>query len=784
MQCLKIVFLADGVRYTFVVVGKNSIGFEGFSEYTLMRGLAPSGGSCVLSSSGDEGSYNVRCDGFENSNGPISYAIGVPVDNISSSDILQFPPVYLNSQQIELSGGVLGSDSRLFVTISGISGVAAQVKTNIVHLPPETNVRLLGRVLNAGRQLDFLSVISLSVTIFRDTNLTAHDGLQVLSVMDKTVRELSGRSPSTGMAKAVLESLYFASRWAVQAKVRSWQRGLEIMAMLIIWLTRMANLSSSPMTQMQIIRCSELANNIYIIWENRQSDSQEVSALITTALSSVRTTSLKAGLLSWSVDQPFMRISNGDGFAFKKTPAELEGASFSISTEYTGQTSVPVHNVVSFSGLLLQFSGGEKNLVSVVIYKAHEPQLAPAHLAIITALVTVDLSMSSSHGTSTTIESSLILTRPIVISLVYNTTNYSPEIQRKIVSDRLIRCVWWSVNETSGGGEWVDTGCSLETIQSSEDLSGQFIGIGTVHCSCSQPATFAAELDLSGISILPISVPTVSLVRWDPDTPNNLDELVVAAGEELKLKIVAFSITETPWKSNAAAAAAPSSLVLTIGSKIVGDSESSGVWVSLPDVVETSIDPQYFQRTAWILTLSSAWTLAFSGNMSNHREQSIHALLSGETSGDKTRAWTMRILDCEILVGRDENLNFISARFRTSPRLIFAINPFLAQLGNVQAPTQPTRAQWTCSSGRYCSNEIEKLAGGIRLKIGRKIRVLGNASVVQQIRQMGGSLVDVAGRNPGLITSVTSSGLVVDLNLHAGTEAAEICVVLHDEAIC
>ena len=773
------------MEYTFAVTGKNSIGLVGNSQYTVIRGLKPSGGSCVLLLSGVEGLYHAKCNGFQNNRGPLSYAIGMPMDNNTSSDILQLPSVYLDSQQIQLAaiGGVSGSDIRLFMTIIDISGVVAQIQTNIVHLPPETSVQLIGRILNAGRHLDFVSVISLSVALFRGRNLTGYDGLQVLFVIDKTVREISGQHPSPGIAKATLESLYCASRWAVEAKVNSWQKGLEIMSLLIIWLVRMADLSSTPMTQMQIFHCSELASNMYRIWENINSGSEEVAVLITTALYSLRTASLKAGLLLWNVNQPFIQISDGSGFAFKKPLAELEGGSFSISSEYIGQTLIPVHNVVSFYGLLPQVFIDEKSLVSVGIYKANEPQLAPANLAIVTALVTVDLSISTFYESSSASKSSLNLISPIKISLVYNITNYSPEIQHMVVSKKLMRCIWWNVREISGAGVWVDAGCSVESIQSSEDLSGQFIGIGTVQCSCSQPATFAAELDLSAISG-PSPAPKVSLVRWDPDTPNNLDELVVAAGEELRLKIVALSVTDTSWKSTGTAGA-PSSLILSVGGDIIGEkSESSGVWVSPPDIVETIFNLQYFQRTEWVLTLSSLWTLAFSGNQSNHKDESIHALLSGETSGDKTRSWFLRVLDCEILIGEGDNLDFISARYKTSSRLIFAINPFLAKLGDIQAPSQPTRAQWTCSSGRYCSKETEKLAGGTRLKIGRKIRVLKNASVVHQIRQMGGSLVDVAVQNPGRISTVSGSELVLDLNLHSSAEAAEICVVLHDEAIC
>ncbi len=763
-----------------MVAGTNSVGLKGYSQYTVMRGLEPSSGSCVLVLSGEDGIYYVHCDGFESSKGPLSYSIGIPIANFSASDFVQFHPEYLDSQQIQLAGGVSGSDIRLVITILDISGNAALVHTNTVHLPPESSVQLMGRILNAGRQLDFLSVVSLSITIFQDMNLSGYDGFLILSVIDKTVRKLSWQAPSPCLAMAALECLYCASKWALEAKVYNWHKGLEIMSLLIIWLTRTAGLRTTPMTQMQLIHCSALANNIYFIWKNKNSDSGEVSALITTALNFLRISYFQASLRLWNVGQPFVQMP--DGFAFKKSLAELEGTSYSIGTEFMGLTLMPVQNVVSFSDLIPQNVGFENSLISVVMYKVYEPQLAPANLAIITALVTVDLSFSTSLETRTPSISQLILTTPIIISLVYNTTNYSPEIQKKIVSDRLIRCIWWNANETSGAGEWVDTGCSVESIQSSEGLSGQFIGIGTVQCSCLQPATFAAELDLAAVSTLHF-FPTVSLVRWDLDTPNNLDEIVVAAGEEVRLRIVAFSVTDTPWKSTAAATA-PSSLHLFIGNKMIDVSKSTGAWVSLPAVVETTSNLQYFQKTEWILTVSSAWTLAFSGNISNGRDESIHALLSGETSGDKTRSWILRILDCEILVGKGDNLEFISAKYKTSSRLIFAINPFLPKLGSIPAPSKPSRAQWTCSNGRYCSKELDKLAGGTRLKIGRMIRVLGNASVVQQIRQMGGSLLDVAGQNPGRISAVSSSYNVLDLNLHMDSGAAEICVVLHDEAIC
>ncbi len=123
--------------------------------------------------------YSAKCDGFQNIKGPLSYAIGIPMDNVSS-DILQLPPAYLDSQQIQLAGGVFGSDLRLFMTILDITGVAVQIQTNTVQLPPETSLQHLGRVLEAGRQLDFMSVISLSVALFKGTNLTGQDGLQAL----------------------------------------------------------------------------------------------------------------------------------------------------------------------------------------------------------------------------------------------------------------------------------------------------------------------------------------------------------------------------------------------------------------------------------------------------------------------------------------------------------------------------------------------------------------------------------------------------------------------------
>ena len=70
-----------------MVAGRNSAGVQGYSQYTLKHGFAPNGGSCVLLLSVEEGLYYLECHGFENSKGPLSYAIGIPMDNISESDI-------------------------------------------------------------------------------------------------------------------------------------------------------------------------------------------------------------------------------------------------------------------------------------------------------------------------------------------------------------------------------------------------------------------------------------------------------------------------------------------------------------------------------------------------------------------------------------------------------------------------------------------------------------------------------------------------------------------------
>ena len=712
----------------------------------------------------------------------MSYALGISLTYASSSkedlESVQFFSNQLPIQYILLSGGVNGSESSLSVSIEDSYGGIQKVKTNSVMLFPETAAQTLDRLNLAVSQVDFSSAISLSLALLQNKDLSEYLGKQIINAVVGITLNFSGNSPSVIIAQASLETLYFSSLWAIQDNIYNLNSELESMCSLIIWLTTSSKMCATPISLSRLSHFLTLADNIYLIASNKAKYSGENMALVRTTLDRIRITSFQASIVSWTAGQSVVQESGG--LAFKKTIQELLDTTFVIGHEIIGETLDPLYSTVLFPSFLPSFLAAENGYVAIVLFQTDEAALRPANLVIVTEIVTValtpDLASQVSQGCDP--PHLINLSYPVLLDLVYNLTFLPAIMQQRIVSQNAFQCLWWKyVNSTSEEGRWVSSVCSVVSVKHSLDLSGSPVGVGSVQCSCTQLGTFAAAIDELALSLMENLIPAVLLVEWAPGTPQNSDELVVVAGDTLNLRISANSVTASSWNL---AGAAPSELIIVIGTEVVGtDDESASI--STPFVSESFVGLQYIQLTEWTLRISSVWTLELAS--SGMKDIEIRALLVGESSGGRLRTWTLRILECEVLVGAGDTLDSISSKYGTTPSIVFGINPVLATMQSLQSPLQEKGMQWTCSANKLCSLSGE-LAAGMRIRIGRMFRVQRNSSLVQQVRQMGGSVSHIAKQNLGRITTVSTFPLVFDLNIHSSVEAADICIVLNEEATC
>ena len=684
------------------------------------------------------------------------------------------------NQYIFLSGGIAGSSTALQVDIQDRYGATQKVNTNGVILPGETTASLIGRVILASSRQDFFGVLALALPVYRLKSLTTDQGRQVMDILFETARTQSGQSPSLVVAVGTLDILYAVSRWTVESNVFDLDPVLEKMCSLIIWVTTASDLKYSAISEAKISRYIELADNIYATAADERKWGGKIS-LIRETLDLLRITSFQARLTTWTKGERFVQVSGGLGF--KSTIHELNGTQLNLSQYLPNHVSDSLYLSLSQSGfdspLNASLNSVGKDLADVVVYETNETELRPQDLAMISGFLTLSITAPSS---SLSVVGSLELVGFVHIHLAFDITFLSLRVQQKVISEKLIECVRWNHFEnTTYNGTWDNSDCSVLSITQSQDSSG-FLGKGSLVCSCTRLGTFAATLVEIPEILAANSSALNPIIRWAIDSPQDQDEIVVSSGEEVMLKIAANSFASSLW-GHALSQTTRGQFIMTINQNLVGSDADSTAYLSGPVVSYNYSSSHFVQRAEWILKLSSEWTRGFAENKSEPRDTIISALLVGETSGDRLRRWKLRVLNCDVIVSRGDGLNSLSARYGTSPRIIFSINPSLKSWQALYAPSQEIGERWTCSTGQYCSNSHER-AGGTRVLIGRMVRVSRDSSVVQQVRGMGGSLMHIAEVNLGKIKTISTEPLIYDLAVSSDSREGEICMILHEDAMC
>jgi hypothetical protein len=695
-------------------------------------------------------------------------------------------PEYVNTQEIELSGGMYGSKFQMLVQVKAMtSGAVKMVKTKTIDLPAEPSEELFSRIINASLAADFRSVLVLAATMYSDGNLSVNQSTQIISKV-YSLANAADDPPSAALATSLTRILNLALSWGVKLnKMEGWEESLHIMSAMVFWLAD--SLRSAPPTDQELQIASDLAQNLDLLASAAGCTLQFNTGIIRSALDLLRVTAFHSRLRSWTIGQHSLELYGGTGSL--KTLLDLEGISMAFSSHgISGQTSNRTEVVLTLPDILPESLAGVGGLVSLVVWIAQNGcRQTSNNILIISKLASISLIPFGGYGHNNKVPSAPVaavqLTSSAVIDLDFNASDLALGDQERIARELAVTCVIWSADAT-GAGLWDNSACAVVDVHSATSSAGHdIIGIGTVRCSCTRLGTIAIGYTLEG-SQTPVETPMISHVQWATNVPRDSDELVVGAGQQLQLSISAVSESAVPW-STLPSKPSPCSLFLHIGTdnQTIGTNSQDAVWLSAPVVSETSNGRLSFsQLTTWNLTLSRAWTLNVAHRVGG-KDSWIHATLGESKSGDRLRRWQVRVLDCEVLVNPGDTLNAISRRYGTSPRLLFAINPTLATPVALPSPQHMGPARWDCTDGSLCSSSGRPVAGGERLRIGRIVRIMSNVSVVDQVVRMGGSLRHVAEQNPGRILVLSQSPLILDVDSQV-QDVADLCVVMHDEAFC
>jgi hypothetical protein len=696
-------------------------------------------------------------------------------------------PEYVNTQEIDLSGGIKATDFQMGVQVKSIiSGAVKMVRTNTIDLPAETSIKTFNRIMDAGRKADLKSVLTLSATIYSDGDVNVNQSTQIITMI-YSLASAADSPPSAALATTVTRILNFALLWGVKVNnLEGWEEILKVVPRMVFWMAE--SLKSAPPSDQELQIVSELAQNLESLASAAACRLQFDTSMIRSALEILRVSAMHSRLRSWTVGQSDLQLYGGIGFL--RRLLELQGISMTFNSQgISGQVSRQKEVVLTFPSVMTKSLEGVGGLVSVVVWIAENScHQASSSVYIISKLSTFSLIPFGGFGHNNKVLSVPLMSVPLIssvlIDLDFNSSGLPLRDQERIIREFAVICIIWSANAI-GVGAWDDSACAVLDVYSATNSAGhEIMGMGTVRCSCSRLGTMAVGY-IREDSQAQVETPLISLVKWAANVPRDSDELVVTAGQQLQLRLFAVSESSAPW-SSPTGKNSPSTLSLQIvnDNLTVGTNPQESVWLSVPAVSEASNGRSSFtQLTSWNLTLSRAWTLDIARRASGQKDIWIHATLEESRSGGRLRRWLVRILDCEVLVNPGDTLDAISTRYGISQRLLFAINPTLATPATLPSLQVMGPARWDCSDRSPCVSTAEHVAGGERLRIGRMMRILSNVSVVDQVVRMGGSLRHVAEQNPGRILVLSHSPLILDVDSKIRA-VTDLCVVMHDEAFC
>ena len=672
----------------------------------------------------------------------------------------------------------------MFVTVQAVSSSSIRtVKTNSISLERESTAALVARISAAALRIDLISVTCLSTVIFECIDLSIEQAGSVISSIDSVSRATSA-GPSSLLSTLVIRLLHLALAWCVQQRPSGgFVEPLSVASRLVLWLSTPSGLGASPLSDLELWSASVVANNLEILAGTTYNSSL---GLARTAADQLRVIAMHGRLRAWTIGQQPVQLHGGTGFL--STLSDLNGVSLSFNSDSNHPVYSQPDVVLMLPAELPRGLAGKDELASVSAWVISERlyQQMTEMIIVISPTFTIDIAPFVGYGHNPSLEVTPVsFTNSILFSLRFNGSELSKDDQDRAAAGQGISCVMWSIDQLSGSGIWNDSACAVESIQidpSSDTLKGV---TGLVLCSCSDFGTFAVTYTSSSANTDPSA--EFFGVQWSESTPSDGDELVIGAGRTLTIAVVALSKSKVPWYlTSKGYRTAPCTVTFNVGGEpfealtVNGSAKLSDAVVS-----EVSNGPLFAQTTTWNFTLSAAWTLTRAETAEGHSDVNIKAELLEDPSGGSLRQWNLRILDCETLVQTGDTLDAIAARYGTSARILFAINPMLSSPGMLPAPLSGIfpASSWDCGSenGRPCTPTSLALrgAGGTRLRIGRLVHVPTNVSLADAVAQFGGSLRHIADQNPSRVTVLSQSPLVLRVE-----SAQDVCVILRDGAYC
>jgi hypothetical protein len=708
------------------------------------------------------------------------------------SDLIILPRTFAPVQQLEISACQNISALDLYVVVQMASSLQLRtVKTNTVSILADTSEQLLVKMKSAAVRHDISSCALIFSNIFGCPDITVTQAEEAFFALDSVIRTTSG-GPTPHLAILVIRLLHISLVYMVH---QGWGVGVSgILATchgLLVWLATPAGLGGAPLTKQELWSAAQVAENLELL-----ESASGKSSFSRTAVDTVRIVAMQAHLLGWTVGQAPVELYHATGY-LRKLP-ELESSSLGFTADANVE-SVSPDIVLTLPSKLPEELAGADRLVSIAcwITQAGVPHVVNNGVIIISKIFTIEFAPCAGHGTNPKVEIPNVPAKPAIgstfIRFAYSAAALTSQDQQNIAAGNGISCVLWSVNPLRLPQEgWDDSSCtvvSVEILSSYDSMTGHHHA-GIVLCSCNNARGTLAVAYSRNSAMSSGGSPTFN-VRWSANTPRDRDELVVSAGSEMLLTISALSETPAPWSSLLVGSAAPCTLSFLIGgdfpisiqsniASINGIQSSDGATLSLPMIFEDFTGTGFSQLTVWNFSLSPELTLSMRQRAASDPEYTISVSLLEESSGGRLRQWKLRILDCETLVSNRDTLSAIAARYGTSQRILFALNPTLSTPDLLPAPRGGTASvnRWDCDGNRPCTLKPGE-AGGMLLRIGRMAQIQANSSVADEVARLGGSLRHVAEQNQGRINVLSLSPLI--LNMDA---THEVCVVIRDEDSC
>ena len=716
----------------------------------------------------------------------------------SDPDLIILPYTFAPTQQVELSGGNSSTTLRVFVSVQMVSSLTVRiVKTNTVTQSPETTEQLIGRLIAAAGRRDLASLASIFITAFQCPDLNMIQAEQAILTLSTCIRSLFA-DPSPEVAVVSIRLLHLGLGWMVNQQGLLGSAGILTSSCgLLLWLASPDGLGAAPLTDKEFWSAAVVADYLDALAANIANTVVEEGVAVTrSAANKLRLIAMEAYLRGWTIGQAPVELYGATGFV--RAVAELKKSTLMFTSDVIMGTRPDA--VLTLPAILPESIAGADDLASISawITKTGLPQDKNPEMDIISRISVIQLSPYSGHGRSmqSGVPREALSIVGTLVELKYNASSLPIQDRARIAGGHGIACVIWHADPSNPSQEsWDESSCSVESVRI-DDSNNKFkssaenlYGTGYILCSCDSLGTIAVAYFRGSFMGA-----TNFYAQWSEDTPRDGDELVVTAGSQLLLKISAVSQSRIPWRS-LSSNASPCSLSFSVAGNVSitlmsslqpnsWPASGSDATLSFPATSENFDGVFYSQYTTWNLSISPELTLALRKSATLTPEIYISSILNEDASGGRLRRWTLRILDCEALVSSSDTLTAIAARYGTSPRLLFALNPVLSKPDMLPAPEGGLfdNDRWDCG-GEYPVCTLNQAAvggaGGIRLRIGRLALIGPNASVADEVARLGGSLRHVAEQNQGRITVLSLTPLILGMD-----QAHEVCIVMHDLDTC